>query len=148
MAQLSAWRQFSELIAGKGIPNKAMWPHWVEETKTGGRGGQDGSNLRSRVLERRMLCRERGLYIFLVAPLKVWLNPSLLCMYRMQFHRGTISGEAVHWEAVSRTTLRAHTGLGNIWVPYSQSRKISLNTMFVEIPEGSCLSTGAKLVLN
>lgn len=52
-------RQFSDLSAGSGIPNTAIWPHWVEEAKIGFGGGQDGSVLRSRLLERRELCRER-----------------------------------------------------------------------------------------
>ena len=144
MVQLSAWRQIS--VRGRRSPKKPVswgkkdwgWGRpewfWFEEQSSGKKG------LMLRVMQRKSSIN------LLSGPLKCWLNANLWCMCRVQFHEGNISGEGIHWEAVSRRIFWAHPGLENIWVLYSQSRKISLYAVLIENPKGSCLN-GAKLVL-
>lgn len=153
--QFSAWRHFSHLSAGRGSQIKPCGP--TELRKQGLELGvtKGGCHLRSRVPEKRELCwerefqrgggyaerecsREEGLrweflHIYLVVPWSVWLY-----MYKVKFHKRTISGGAV-----SRRNLRIYRGLRIIWVPYNQSG----NAGFIETPEELCLNSGTNLVL-
>lgn len=165
-SRFSAWRHFSHLSAGRGSQIKPCGS--TELRKQGLELGvtKGGCHLRSRVPERRELCwervperrglcwerefqkgggyaeressREEGLrweflHIYLVVPWSVWLY-----MYKVKFHKRTISGGAV-----SRRNLRIYRGLRIIWVPYNQSG----NAGFIETPEELCLNSGANLVL-